>query len=295
MTTKGKTVKLFFEEGNHHGIIHAEMMNWTGYVIVAPRTALAELYKMNTIDGAGIYFLVSDEEKKVYVGETMNGIYRLKDHDDKKDFWDKLILVQTKDFNLTKTHCSYLEHRCGQLINKTFYNLENKKSLDDYTGTLPRPDISDMEVFLENISFILPATGTTILQPITVQEDKTKSKAEFQLNTRRISAEAYLQNDLFIIKKGSIGREKVSPSLSDSLKEKRNVLIQKGVFKIENGELLVMEDYPTTSSSTAGSYLVGMPISGPQNWKVKGTNITYKEWEQQQLGNKKETKKYALV
>jgi len=33
MANKGKTVKLFFEEGNHHGIIHAEMMNWTGYTI----------------------------------------------------------------------------------------------------------------------------------------------------------------------------------------------------------------------------------------------------------------------
>ena len=141
-------------------------------------------------------------------------------------------------------------------------------------------------IFLENISFILPATGTTILQPITVQQDKTKSTTEFEMKNKYVVAEAYLQNDLFVIKKGSIGKEKVSPSLFDSLKEKRNALIQKGVFKIEKGKLLVMEDYPTTSSSTAGCYLTGTPISGPQNWKVKGTNTTYKEWEQQQIGDK---------
>ena len=286
MTIKGKTVKLFFEEGNHHGIIQAEMINWTGYVIVAPRTALTELCKMKNIDGAGIYFLVSDQEKLVYVGETMNGINRLKDHDDKKDFWDKLVLVQTKDFNLTKTHCSYLEHRCGQLIEKTFYDLENKKSLQNYTGTLPRPDISDMEVFLENISFILPATGTTILQPIITKQDKTKSIAEFEMNNKFVKAEAYIQDDLFVIKKGAIGKENVSRSLYESIKEKREALITKGVFKIENGNLLVMEDYPTTSPSTAGCYLTGAPISGPQNWKIKGTSITYKEWEKQQIGDK---------
>ncbi|CAL2087266.1 GIY-YIG nuclease family protein [Tenacibaculum sp. 190524A05c] len=285
MTTKGKTVKLFFEEGNHHGIIQAEMINWTGYVIAAPRTALADLYKMNDIDKAGIYFLVSDEEKKVYVGETMNGINRLKDHDDKKDFWDKLILVQTKDFNLTKTHCSYLEYRCAQLIEKTFYNLENKKSLNDYTGILPRPDISDMEVFVENLSFILPATGVNILQPIITKQDKTKAVAEFEMNNRFVKAEAYIQDDLFIIKKGSIGKEKSSPSLYETIREKRNALIEKGIFEIREGKLFVIEDYPTTSSSTAGCFLTGTPISGPQNWKVKGTTITYKEWENQQLGD----------
>jgi hypothetical protein len=286
MTIKGKTVKLFFEEGNHHGIIQAEMINWTGYVVVAPRTALSELYKMKNIDGAGIYFLVSDEEKLVYVGETMNGINRLKDHDDKKDFWDKLVLVQTKDFNLTKTHCSYLEYRCGQLIEKTFYDLENKKSLHNYTGTLPRPDISDMEVFLENISFILPATGTNILQPIITKQDKTKSIFEFEMNNKYVKAEAYIQDDLFVIKKGSIGKGNVSPSLYESIKEKREALIAKGVFKIENGSLFVMEDYPTTSPSTAGCYLTGAPISGPQNWKIKGESTTYKEWEKQQTGDK---------
>ncbi len=207
MTIKGKTVKLFFEEGNHHGIINAEMINWTGFVIVAPRTALPELYKMEGIDRAGIYFLVSDEEKKVYVGETMNGIKRLKDHDDKKDFWGKLILVQTKDFNLTKTHCSYLEHRCGQLITKSFYDLENVKSLHDYTGTLPRPDISDMEVFLENISFILPATGVTILQPIVAKQDKTKAVIAFEMNNKYVTGEAYLQDDLFVIKKALLEKK----------------------------------------------------------------------------------------
>jgi len=284
MTTKGKTVKLFFEEGNHQGIIQAEMINWTGFAIVAPRTALPTLYKRDNIDKAGIYFLVSEDEKKVYVGETMNGINRLKDHDENKDFWDKLILIQTKDFNLTKTHCSYLEHRCGQLIEKSFYNIENKKSLHNYTGTLPRPDISDMEVFLENISFILPATGTNVLQPIITKQDKTKSIAEFEMSNKYVKAEAYIQDDLFVIKKGSTGKGEVSPSLFEGLKQKRETLIKKGVFKIENGKLLVTEDYPTTSSSTAGCYLTGAPISGPQNWKIKGTNTTYKEWEKQQIG-----------
>ena len=45
MTAKGKTIKLFYEQGIHQGIIHAEMINWTGFVLVAPRTALSTLYQ----------------------------------------------------------------------------------------------------------------------------------------------------------------------------------------------------------------------------------------------------------
>ena len=280
---RGKTVKLFFEEGTHHGIIHGEMMNWTGFVVVAPRTALTALYKMENIGGAGIYFLVSEEEKKAYVGETMNGINRLKDHHDKKDFWDQLILVQTKDYNLTKTHCSYLEHRCVQLIEKTFYRLENKQSLDTYTGTLPRPDISDMEVFLENLSFMLPAMGTNVLQPIIAKQNPTKPAVTFEMINKSVKAQAYIQDGWFVIQKGSIGKPAVSPSLSAGIKERRKVLIEKGIFKIEDHKLIVIEDYPTTSPSTAGSLLTGTPISGPKNWKVKHTNTSYKEWEKEPL------------
>jgi len=287
MSNKGKTVKLFYEEGNHHGIVFSEMINWTGYIITAPRTALGELCQRENIDKAGIYFLISEEEQKVYIGETMNGINRLKDHDDKKDFWTKLVLVQTKDFNLTKTHCSYLEYRCSQLIEKSFYDLENKKSLNDYTGTLPRPDISDMEVFLENIAFMLPATGVNVLQPVITKQSEAKPIAIFEMNNKYVKAEAYLKDDLFVIKKGSIGKDKTSKSLYKTIVEKRAILIEKGVFKIENNQLLAIEDYPTSSSSLAGCLLTGAPISGPQNWKVKGTDTTYKEWEQQQLAEKK--------
>jgi len=39
----GRTVKKFLVDGIPSGLITAETMNWTGIIIVAPRTQLANL------------------------------------------------------------------------------------------------------------------------------------------------------------------------------------------------------------------------------------------------------------
>ena len=281
--TRGKTVKLYFEQGHHEGIIYADLINWTGYLIAAPRTSLTELYQLKEAKGAGIYFLFSDEDKKVYVGETVNGVNRLRDHDAKKDFWNRLVLVQATDLHLTKTHCSYLEHRCAQIIDKeSLYTLENTNSLKDYTGALNRSAINDMEYFLENIQFVLPAMGIDILKPVTYKKTDKNIKASFVINTKTVQGEVYLQDEQLILKKGSIGNKNVKPSLYESIKNRRDLLIQKGVFKIVGNQLIVQEDFKASSLSTAACFLTGYPISGPQHWKLKGTKKSYKEWEEEQ-------------
>lgn len=283
-TVLGKTVKLFFEQGNHDGIISSEMMNWTGFVIAAPRTSLSEIYKLDHIYGAGIYFLISEEDKLVYVGETMNGVKRIKSHDFKKDFWDKLVLVQSTDTNMTKTHCSYLEYRCAQIIEKdSLFKLENGRSLTDYTGTLTRSSINDMEVFLDNLQFILPAMGINILKKLATVKNDKNVKAEFVLSVKGVQGELYLQDDQIILKKGSTGNLNVKDSLFETLKTKRALLIEKGILKIVHNQIEVQEDFNASSLSTAACYLTGYPISGPQNWKLKDSGITYKKWEQEQI------------
>jgi hypothetical protein len=287
-TVLGKTVKLFFEQGNHDGIISAEMMNWTGIVIVCPRTSLSEIYNLKHIYGAGIYFLISEEDNLVYVGETMNGVKRIKSHDFKKDFWDKLVIVQTTDTNLTKTHCSYLEHRCAQIIEKdSMFKLENGRGLSDYTGTLTRSSVNDMEVFLDNLQFILPAMGINILKKLATIKNDKKVKAEFVLSVKGVKGEVYLQDDQIILKKGSIGNKGVKSSLYETLKTKREMLIEKGILKVVDNHIEVQEDFNASSLSTAACYLTGYPISGPQNWKLKDSGITYKKWEQEQIKKKR--------
>lgn len=103
----------------------AEIINWTGKTIVAPRSKLSDLAKREETKRAGIYLLVGDDpenlsKKRVYVGESDNVFERLKNHqkDVTKDFWTQTVLVISKDENLTKSHVRYLESRLIELISK---------------------------------------------------------------------------------------------------------------------------------------------------------------------------------
>ncbi len=112
---KGRSIRLFLVDGTPSGIITAEIMNWTGHVMTAPRTRLPDLIKRSEIARTGVYFLtgVNPEEPTqtfVYVGESDNVAKRLVSHnkDETKEFWDKVCVVTSKDQNLTKAHARYL-------------------------------------------------------------------------------------------------------------------------------------------------------------------------------------------
>lgn len=54
---KSATIKLFLPRGDAKSIRTAEISNWTGKAIAAPRTELDELLQREELDKAGIYIL----------------------------------------------------------------------------------------------------------------------------------------------------------------------------------------------------------------------------------------------
>lgn len=293
---RGKQIRLFYTTGQHNGVIRAELLNWTGYVYSAPRSAIYLLAQKPDALRAGVYFLLSrsdeaEERYRVYVGETANGIARMSDHDEKKDFWDTVILVQCKDTTLTKTHCSYLEYRLYQIITQeTIYDTENARALRDYTGELSDADISDMETFIDNLRFVLPALGCQVLTPIASKPivDAVGSpapvEAEFTLNSSDgvVSATAYIRDGIFTVRAGSRGRLTFQQSVYDSIRKNRATLIEKGkiIEHPDSDSVELIADVSFTSTSTPATMLMGSPVSGPFYWKVLGqTTVSYKDWE----------------
>ncbi len=120
----GKTIRLYLADGVPSGILTAEIINWTGKVVVAPRSRLAELGKRDEAKRTGIYLLIgsdpeSPSQDRVYIGEGDNVFTRIKKHDsdEAKDFFTRVILITSKDDNLTKSHVRYLESRLINLCN----------------------------------------------------------------------------------------------------------------------------------------------------------------------------------
>jgi hypothetical protein len=70
----GKTLRLYLSDGSPTGPIVAEIINWTGQVIVVPRSQLHEMARREELQRTGIYILVGPDAQtgadRVYVGEA---------------------------------------------------------------------------------------------------------------------------------------------------------------------------------------------------------------------------------
>lgn len=100
----GRTVRLFLVDGSPTGLVTAEIMNWTGHVLVAPRGRIGEALARQEAQRTGVYCLVGDDpeqpsKSRVYVGEGDCVADRIKAHakDESKDFWTRVCFVTSKD------------------------------------------------------------------------------------------------------------------------------------------------------------------------------------------------------
>ena len=108
------TIKLFLPDGDAKGLRTAEISNWTGKALAAPRTELDRLVARDECEEAGVYVLTGSDpvtnEPHVYIGEAGVIRDRLKQHKG-KEFWVSAVVCVSKDENLTKAHVRYLESR----------------------------------------------------------------------------------------------------------------------------------------------------------------------------------------
>jgi len=81
----GRQIKLFLVDGSPAGIITAEVVNWTGKALCAPRSRLAQLIRREEAERTGIYVLIGPDPDRVaglkaYVGEADSVGTRLRYH-----------------------------------------------------------------------------------------------------------------------------------------------------------------------------------------------------------------------
>jgi hypothetical protein len=105
---------LFLVDGTAGGLTTAEITNWTGHVLSARRSDLADLLRREEAQRTGVYLLLGDDEAAVgstrcYFGEADVVADRLRHHQRNKDYWDRVIVITSKDANLTKSHGRYVE------------------------------------------------------------------------------------------------------------------------------------------------------------------------------------------
>ena len=197
------TIKLFLPRGDAKSLRTAEISNWSGKAIAAPRTELDELLAREELEKAGVYILIGADPQtntpNAYIGEAEVISDRLKQHKSKE--WSSAIVFTSKDENLTKAHVRYLESRllAEAAAVKRFALNQNQAG----GSKLPESDREDMEVFLDRIRQLLPVLGSDILTPIS--KHALQSQLDGILHCRIKGAEARGQrtSNGFVIFKGS--------------------------------------------------------------------------------------------
>jgi len=276
-------------------MLTAEVFNRTGHVLFIPRTQISEALKRKESRYTGVYLLLGerDGEPLAYIGEGEDISERIRSHDGNKDWWNLAVLITAAANNLNKAHVKYLEARL----------VEEARSVGKVTlenGTTPaRPGLSEaavsnMEGFLAYVLMILPALQIDLFvkktRPSSTKGEHPEAKREeplFELQTPKhgIRAQARLESGEFVVERGSIAslNWKGQGSENSTYAQLFAELVKMGVLTAEDGRRVFKENYAFKSPSAAAAVVNGRPANGTIEWKVKGQNKTYKEWEAEQL------------
>jgi len=299
---------MYLADGTPGGLLTAEIMNWTGHVIAAPRSDLAALLQRPETARTGIYVLLGDDPESfggslAYIGEGDDVGKRLTQHarpeaQGGKDFWDRAIILTSKDANLTKAHARYLESRFIALAQQAERSrLLNGTAPAPLPLPLPEADVSDMEYFIEQAKIILPVLGVNILRSTATMSRSAGATSTgqamsaplpespvFELGVKKygITALAREFDGEFTVLEGSCARSSWTGS-EHSYKVLHQTLVKHRVI-IPGPDPNVSRfsrNYVFASPSAAAAVVVGHQANGRDLWKLQGSSINYASWQAQ--------------
>lgn len=298
----GKSIRIFLVDGTPTGLRTAEIPNWTGHVVVAPRTRIQEALQRPEVSKTGVYLLVGEEAGRpiVYVGEGDCIADRVRMHakDPEKDFWERVCVITSKDVNLTKAHARYLESRLVQIVkqgNRAHVTNGNEPA----AKTLPEADVSDMEFFLGQLQILLPTVGMDFLRPTLPSGATPQSNVAGRQGSPGVSipssqvvlrlchksgvdARAVETDGEIVVLKDSLGTG--SKHKVNSYAPLRQSLIDEGkILVLSGGGIRFLEDVPFTSPSAAAAVLNNRNSAGPREWIVEESGQTLGDWRSTQL------------
>lgn len=172
MTTKAKTIKMLLYDGSLSGVTNISDSAWAiGNMYSAPRESINALITKADCKKYGVYLLLSD--KQVYVGQSSDLEKRTKQHLTDKDWWDRVVLMTTKDDSFNSSDIDYLEASLISLAAKAgTSDSDNKKKgnpqkVDEFRQ-------AELEQYLEEALFLLELIGVRVF----IKEAHLKGKSK---------------------------------------------------------------------------------------------------------------------
>jgi hypothetical protein len=269
VTVTAKTIQIFLPSGDPRGLRVAEITTRIVQVIEIPRTRLDEFAAMPESGQVGLYFLfgASDDggEQQVYVGQTGDLRARLSSHHAKKDFWQRALVLVSRTNSLTQTHALFLEWHCLKLAAEAGrYTVENGNA--GSKPHTPAPLESDCLEIFETGAILLATLGFPLFESL----GRRASNERFYCTAAGADGVGTLNDDGFVVLKGSVGRRENVPSIRGTSDERfRAKLIESGVMRVDGDKVVFERDHLFGSPSMAAIALLGRTANGWTTWKTK--------------------------
>ncbi|PTQ58580.1 uncharacterized protein DUF4357 [Sphingomonas sp. PP-CE-3G-477] len=300
----GRSLELYYIDGRPDGMVTAELFNWTGHVLMFPRTQLSGALARVEAGYAGVYMLLGDQdgEPLAYIGEGEDIGARIRQHDVKKEWWTSAVLVTASANKLNKAHVRYLEARLIRHAKSIGHT-----PLDNLTAPvlpiLSEADIAKMEAFLENLLIVLPAVrvdmfiqrarsarptaSTAPVRTITDSPQIVTGGTRFVMESRKhgLRATAVLTDGEFVVEVGSMSRLEWTGLDHHTYASLYAELRRSGVLAEQIGHCLFTQDYAFRSPSAAAAAVNGRASNGQTDWRTADGGLTYKDWEAHQVAN----------
>ena len=285
---RGKSLKIFMMDGDVAGRWICTLAGRITKAYRIPRALYKKCSYINELKRPAVYLLFGDEDDSgrpvVYIGETEDAYTRLKDHEDKKDYWSEAIVFVSQDDHFNKAHVKYLEGRLYDIaIQVDRYTVMNTQK--PTSAAIAIDEQAEMEDFIDNITVLTFGMGHKVFEPLIKKDmgsDDLTKKQVFYIKTKNGSVNAKMIRTVegYVVLKGSKIRESDTKSTPSWAKKKRKQLISEGTIK--NGVFLRNELF--SSSSGASDVVTGNSTSGKKMWKTE-TGITLGEIIEQEEQN----------
>lgn len=296
-TMSGKQIKLFLVDGSPGGLTTAEITNWTGHVLAAARSDLAGLLQRDEAQRTGAYMLLGDDEAaagsiRCYIGEADIVADRLRHHHRDKDFWDRVVVITSKDANLTKAHGRYLESRLLELATRA-----GRVSLENGTSptipAMPEADASDMDYFVSQLQIVLPVLGVNAIripvsQPTASSPGDETGSPVFRLRQQKAGVDSQAQqiDGEFTMLAGSlvvgswhgVGKARSTRNAYAAYRTQHEQLVEDGAITVGDGQGRLTRNVVFSSPSAAGAAALGRSCNGRREW-ISPDGRTFGDWE----------------
>lgn len=277
MNATPKTIQIFLPGGDPRGIRIAEITTRIVQVIEVPRSLLQDFLKMDESDQVSLYFLFGDagdgSEPRVYIGQTGDLRARLVSHNQKKDFWQRALVLISRTNSLTQTHGLFLEWHSLQAARKAGRYADENGNSGSKPHT-PAPLQADCLEIFDTGRTLLATLGYPVFEPVASPVASVQSDEVFYCKSAGIDGRGLYTPEGFVVLKGSVGRKDNVQNFSPSNQKFRIRLLDAGVMREAGATVVFEKDHVFGSPSMAAIALLGRTANGWKEWKsADGTTL----------------------